>query len=1833
MLAELTKEGRISFKQGSREKLRDLLNLEKSNLKVNLESGENIFEVVTERDGLNRAEGLSKEGGGEGVKFSNAKANELANNTERTREENLDLKNQYTALALEALGFKEALGTAKRKEAVSFVDQYYPGILRRFKPGTTMFSTFVNANIRPKKQKFYEQEIGTKGVETRISDERLKEIAAEETALTSSEVNTDFKLVDNIKVNKKPLSLEFKDKVREFVTDQLKDLNVTDEKFRSQAYKPTKDFINYLKNNLLGKSIIDYKSFIRENPNFIKGLNVAALIKFDNGLTKQGKERLFTKLNRRLTKQKDIEKFIMQGRVPYLTTEQQKAGANLYDRLRPTETQIVNFLTGGSASTISNRKTAVAREIANKFIAEATPSTGSFKEMTPAERAKVAEKLQVDPTAKFAAAKGIMNTKNKILEDKNLKPIPKGKEGVDIQRKFLLNEVADKVGAEVAILLAANSKVLATAGNRATGAIKGGFNFITDLARTLTKYGKNSKVYKETVDFLNAGELGSVVELQKQLRQENKQGSYFKDSYDKLTSEQKKEYTSLESYTAEQTRLIKLALSHKSARRSVELNIKEIDEINKGKDIILDIYKKIYDANPKSLSSIADVTYHYNSNSNPFRDLATIIGKTKGLKPGTRTWDEHMLQFGNYSNEFLFALTQSPKAWQSFKDMSNKIYYQLKLEKAESNILDGQGSEFKKIFSKNKSWLKVDENGNPLTLEYYNPKSELHPLQTLSFAEARKTGDYSKVIDPMIRAYNEYFFVNAFKVGRENITDAKRYLDNVEISKTNQEKFNVQAKAASLIYEVIQTEAGFLTGTNAVTRKQGRERLESYIKIAPAVENAYFSNSKIFGKKLKDTKTVKEQIEILKNYDTAAEIARKLDAPVKKIRVFDFDDTLAKSKSRVLYEKLDGTTGKLTATEFARDSEKLESEGVVFDFSEFTKVIDGKKGPLFDLAKKIQDARGSEDIFVLTARPQESATAIKEFLDALGLKLPIENITGLSNGSPSAKANWIASKAAKGYNDFYFADDMMKNVTAVKAILDQIDVKGVVQQAKFSKAKTFDKIFNEIIESSTGIKTYKEFSAAKAKTIGEKKGKFTFFTTPSAEDFLGLLYKTLGKGKVGDAQYDFYKTNLIDTYNRAELNVTEAKITASRSFKALKSKLTTLPKSLSKQTGIGGFTFSQAVRVSVWSKQGMKIPGLSKTDVKELNKFVDDNAELTTFTNELINIQKGKPYPAPSREWLGGTITTDIISEINKVNRKEYLQEWQENVDILFSDKNLNKLEAAYGSRYREALEESLYRMKTGSNRPTGGSRIVNEMMDWLNNSVGAIMFLNTRSAVLQTISSVNFIDWKNNNMLKAGKAFANQPQYWKDFKTLMNSPYLLERREGLKINVSESEIADAVMQSKNKVTGAINYLLNKGFVFTRIADSFAIASGGATFYRNQIEAYIKNGMTRAAAEKQAYEDFYAIAETNQQSSNASKISQQQASAAGRVILAFGNTPMQYNRIIKKSTQDLVAGRGDWKANLTKIVYYAGMQNFIFNALQNAIFAEAFGEDEGDESDKTAERNGRIADGMTDSLLRGVGIQGAALSAVKDALITIYKENSKEKGTPKYEKAIDDLLGFSPPISSKIRKIRGGLRTFSWNKKKIDKEGFNLNNPAYLASADIVEGFTNIPTGRAIKKMNNIRNIFSENSDSWQKVAMTMGWSAWDVGLPYYGLDSEDGEETPARSFENRIDELKKTTTGKQQKQTLLDLGLTRSELKKYKYEEDRVKKIIELQKKYKNNPKTKDSLVKVNKRKTVIFAENKPAQVATLLELGLSKEDIKKLKYEKDRVNKIIELQNKNKK
>ena len=53
-----------------------------------------------------------------------------------------------------------------------------------------------------------------------------------------------------------------------------------------------------------------------------------------------------------------------------------------------------------------------------------------------------------------------------------------------------------------------------------------------------------------------------------------------------------------------------------------------------------------------------------------------------------------------------------------------------------------------------------------------------------------------------------------------------------------------------------------------------------------------------------------------------------------------------------------------------------------------------------------------------------------------------------------------------------------------------------------------------------------------------------------------------------------------------------------------------------------------------------------------------------------------------------------------------------------------------------------------------------------------------------------------------------------------------------------------------NSARNVIAGILKAGFLPTQIADSFAIASGGASFYRNRIKALQKEGLTEAEAEE-----------------------------------------------------------------------------------------------------------------------------------------------------------------------------------------------------------------------------------------------------------------------------------------------------------------------------------------------------------------------------------------------
>ena len=173
--------------------------------------------------------------------------------------------------------------------------------------------------------------------------------------------------------------------------------------------------------------------------------------------------------------------------------------------------------------------------------------------------------------------------------------------------------------------------------------------------------------------------------------------------------------------------------------------------------------------------------------------------------------------------------------------------------------------------------------------------------------------------------------------------------------------------------------------------------------------------------------------------------------------------------------------------------------------------------------------------------------------------------------------------------------------------------------------------------------------------------------------------------------------------------------------------------------------------------------------------------------------------------------------------------------------------------------------------------------------------------------------------------------------------------------------------------------------------------------------------------------EFQELSEETQQSSRVDRVSRQQSSDIGRLILAFANTPLQYARLTKKAALDLANGRGDWKTNASKILYYGIAQNLIFTALQQGLFSLLIGDDT-DELDEKEERKISYAiNGVFDGMLRGMGYAGATIAALKNLATEYYSQYEKRKAG-KYVrdgslKLIQKGLSISPPLSKKIGDI------------------------------------------------------------------------------------------------------------------------------------------------------------------------------------------------------------------
>jgi len=172
-------------------------------------------------------------------------------------------------------------------------------------------------------------------------------------------------------------------------------------------------------------------------------------------------------------------------------------------------------------------------------------------------------------------------------------------------------------------------------------------------------------------------------------------------------------------------------------------------------------------------------------------------------------------------------------------------------------------------------------------------------------------------------------------------------------------------------------------------------------------------------------------------------ISRSLFTESKKLRIFDFDDTLVKTNSYIYITHKNGRTSQLTPGEYAVYNEK---PGDQFDFSDFTQVKDPTEiKRMTNVFKRIAN-KSSGDLYILTARA--AYKPVKEYIKDIGVKNVY--VVALASNNPQDKADWIEDKIDnEGYDDIYFADDSLKNVKTTKQMLSKKDgIKYRVQHIK-----------------------------------------------------------------------------------------------------------------------------------------------------------------------------------------------------------------------------------------------------------------------------------------------------------------------------------------------------------------------------------------------------------------------------------------------------------------------------------------------------------------------------------------------------------------------------------------------------------------------------------------------------------------------------------------------------------------------------------------------------------------------------------------------------------------
>ena len=744
------------------------------------------------------------------------------------------------------------------------------------------------------------------------------------------------------------------------------------------------------------------------------------------------------------------------------------------------------------------------------------------------------------------------------------------------------------------------------------------------------------------------------------------------------------------------------------------------------------------------------------------------------------------------------------------------------------------------------------------------------------------------------------------------------------------------------------------------------------------------------------------------------------------------------------------------------------------------------------------------------------------------------------------------------------------------------------------KKKTVVKEDGELVEKTVAaipVGSEQEFSRTAADIIYEKNKKTVlgktlnkYFIDPQIADYDSLITALLRDGVIGESDKEFFFETLKRPYIEANLKLENISLKTRERFANLKKQKQNIFKTLDADSGVLDLSNEDLIKIYFYNKAGYEIPGISQQEIEYALSALRDKKELFGLAKDIINM-----YPAsnsvwskPDAYWKNRPIAQEISNAVQKEVRAEVFADWVELKNKAFSQNNINKIRALYGKKFSDALVDVLDRMETNRIRSARLADWENNLINWTRGSVSNVMFWNGRSAGLQLISMFNYIDALENNPYQAALSIKDGKQLAKDVRLIWNSDYIKSRRGGMQTDIEQAELERLAEDPGGTLIGLYRSLLRKGFTLTQIGDSVAITTGGAVYlgtmrrkYNTLIDSlplefayslrpgkqptynqkiidtiydevkndkgivtgYVKKDrqqnqeLFNNLIEELSFADFYEKTEESQQSARPDRLSVEQTSTWGRLILAFQNTPMQYNRIILKAMSDLKNNRGSKYNNLSRIAYYGFVQNLFFSTLQNGLLAVAYNgydneEDEELQETKMDKVNNALV-GSMQTLLRGLGIKGSIGYTVGLFAYNLYKLTKDDAKYYDVSRAVVDLTAFSPALNIKLRTAKNvfddfyfsGKQDYELHKRMFKKAlsekdirskvRYGLYNPTFDTATDLLMLGFNSPTNRMLKKARNVSEGLRQQEYILNNFLFLAGWDGWSLGVDYKELEKQ----------------------------------------------------------------------------------------------------------------------------